>query len=157
MSETRAWLPRAEWVALRSGTGCPMCTEIPDIDEFGYTVARLSKSVLRLCRDQFSTGYSVLICTEHGPEPHSLEPADTTAFLADLTRAGEALERAFGADKMNYLMLGNSVPHLHAHLVPRYHGDPAPGAPYLPVDAPDVTVSEAAYQERVESIRRALA
>jgi diadenosine tetraphosphate (Ap4A) HIT family hydrolase len=30
---------------------------------------------------------------------------------------------------MNYQLLGNSVPHLHVHLVPRYLDDPAPGKP----------------------------
>lgn len=133
-----------------------MCTDIPEVDQFGYTVARLSTSVLRLCRDQFTVGYSVLICTEHGPEPYSLAPADSAAYLADLSVAGAALERAFAADKMNFLMLGNSVPHLHAHLVPRYVGDPAPGVPHLPVDAPDVTVSEDEYLDRVDRIRGAL-
>ena len=31
--------------------------------------------------------------------------------------------------KMNYMTLGNTVPHLHTHVVPRYQGDPAPGGP----------------------------
>jgi diadenosine tetraphosphate (Ap4A) HIT family hydrolase len=30
---------------------------------------------------------------------------------------------------MNYLTLGNWVPHLHTHVVPRYTHDPAPGGP----------------------------
>ncbi|MFF1819285.1 hypothetical protein ACFVWG_18440 [Kribbella sp. NPDC058245] len=32
--------------------------------------------------------------------------------------------------KMNYETLGNSSPHLHAHLVPRYVEDPRPGQPF---------------------------
>jgi len=28
-----------------------------------------------------------------------------------------------------YLTLGNTVPHLHTHVVPRYLDDPAPGGP----------------------------
>jgi diadenosine tetraphosphate (Ap4A) HIT family hydrolase len=30
---------------------------------------------------------------------------------------------------MNYQLLGNLVPHLHVHVVPRYLDDPAPGKP----------------------------
>ena len=32
--------------------------------------------------------------------------------------------------KMNYETLGNSLPHLHTHLVPRYTEDPRPGQPF---------------------------
>jgi len=31
---------------------------------------------------------------------------------------------------MNYQILGNSVPHLHVHLMPRYAVDPRPGWPF---------------------------
>ena len=31
---------------------------------------------------------------------------------------------------MNYETLGNTVPHLHTHLVPRFTEDPAPGRPF---------------------------
>jgi diadenosine tetraphosphate (Ap4A) HIT family hydrolase len=30
---------------------------------------------------------------------------------------------------MNYKTLGNAVPHLHTHLLPRLAQDPAPGCP----------------------------
>ena len=30
---------------------------------------------------------------------------------------------------MNWMALGNGVPHLHVHLVPRHHDDPAAGGP----------------------------
>ena len=32
--------------------------------------------------------------------------------------------------KMNCNLLGNSVPHLHTHIVPRYEDDPKPGWPF---------------------------
>ena len=31
---------------------------------------------------------------------------------------------------MNYETLGNSLPHLHTHLVPRFPDDPRPGQPF---------------------------
>ena len=59
---------------------------------------------------------------------------------AVLTLNGDALETARALDaefrpvKLNLMTLGNGVPHLHTHVVPRYPGDPAPGGP-LPWDA----------------------
>jgi diadenosine tetraphosphate (Ap4A) HIT family hydrolase len=40
--------------------------------------------------------------------------------------------RVFESDKMNYSLLGNLIPHLHWHIVPRYWSDPAPGRPLNP-------------------------
>ena len=53
-------------------------------------------------------------------EPHELAPEERGDFFTDLLRAGEALERAYAADKINYQILGNLVPHLHAHIQPRF-------------------------------------
>jgi diadenosine tetraphosphate (Ap4A) HIT family hydrolase len=47
-----------------------------------------------------------------------------------------ALQAVFAPVKMNYNVLGNWVPHLHTHLVPRYADDPRPGWPF-PFPEPD--------------------
>ena len=38
--------------------------------------------------------------------------------------AGRALNSLFSPRKMNYEIHGNTIPHLHMHLYPRYAGDP---------------------------------
>jgi diadenosine tetraphosphate (Ap4A) HIT family hydrolase len=49
----------------------------------------------------------------------------------------------------------DAAPHLHAHLVPRYYGDPAPGRPIDPI-AQQVILTPEAYQERVQAIQAVL-
>ena len=50
---------------------------------------------------------------------------------------GRAIEAAFRPVKMNYETLGNAVPHLHTHVMPRYADDPRPGFPFPnPADRP---------------------
>ena len=49
--------------------------------------------------------------------------------------------------KLNYETLGNSLPHLHTHLVPRFREDPAPGRPF-PL-APQVPGSARIPEERL--------
>ncbi|HXZ77721.1 MAG TPA: HIT domain-containing protein, partial [Streptosporangiaceae bacterium] len=45
--------------------------------------------------------------------------------------------------KMNYETLGNSLPHLHTHLVPRYTDDPRPGQPFpLSAQQPEGRIPE---------------
>lgn len=41
-------------------------------------------------------------------------------FLMDFAALGDAVMDATGADRINYLMLCNQVPELHAHVVPRF-------------------------------------
>jgi diadenosine tetraphosphate (Ap4A) HIT family hydrolase len=154
--EPKGWMPRAQWDALVRGEGCPACREIRSgATEEGYVVARLPLSQLRLQRNQFIPGYCVLVCTKHGPEPYHLASDEQTAFFQDLVRATRALDRVFAPAKMNVNLLGNLVPHLHAHLVPRYYGDPAPGRPIDP-NLELVTLTPGEYDARVQQVRAAL-
>jgi len=60
----------------------------------------------------------------HVIEPFELDPPDRLAFWEDCMLAGRALNSLFSPRKMNYEIHGNSIPHLHMHLYPRYAGDP---------------------------------
>ena len=40
-------------------------------------------------------------------------------YLREMSLVAEAVSRVFGADKMNYELLGNADSHLHWHLFPR--------------------------------------
>jgi diadenosine tetraphosphate (Ap4A) HIT family hydrolase len=46
-----------------------------------------------------------------------------------MSLVAEAMFRAFRPAKLNYELLGNTVPHLHWHLIPRYEDDPKPRIP----------------------------
>ena len=87
---------------------------------------------MRLPKNQYARGYCTLIFREHATELHELSPEKQAALMRDLARAGAAIARVFKPDKMNYQLLGNLVPHIHWHIVPRHWGDPAPGRPISP-------------------------
>ncbi|MGW0881492.1 HIT family protein [Streptomyces sp. NPDC002671] len=80
---------------------------------------------------QFLPGYSVLLVDEPGVERLSdLPKAKRAAFLADMDRLGEAVERVCrrldpGFRRVNLEILGNTEPVLHAHVWPRYEWEPA--------------------------------
>jgi len=67
-------------------------------------------------------------------------------YGCEVMAVGRALETTFSAVKMNYNVLGNWVPHLHTHIVPRYADDPRPGWPF-PFPEPD---PPSMPQERLE-------
>ena len=73
---------------------------------------------------QFLPGYCVLV-----PDPvvgslNDLDDAARTAYLRDMTRLGDALLAVTDAERINYEILGNSEPELHAHVFPRYATEP---------------------------------
>jgi diadenosine tetraphosphate (Ap4A) HIT family hydrolase len=85
-------------------------------------------------------GYTVVIWRgRHVAEPTELSEEEAAGYWREVLRVGSALERHYQPVKLNYQILGNAVPHLHTHVVPRFADDPAPGRP-LPFpdgDRPD--------------------
>ena len=59
-------------------------------------------------------------------------------FAHDLHRATRAVKAATGALHMNVESLGNYVPHLHWHIVPRSPGDPRWGQPIWTSDVAEM-------------------
>jgi diadenosine tetraphosphate (Ap4A) HIT family hydrolase len=49
--------------------------------------------------------------------------------LHEMSEVAHAVSRAFEPVKLNLEALGNTVPHLHWHIVPRYSDDPRGFAP----------------------------
>jgi diadenosine tetraphosphate (Ap4A) HIT family hydrolase len=50
-------------------------------------------------------------------------------FMKEVQVAARALKEITGAFKINYEVHGNTVPHLHLHLFPRYVDDPFASVP----------------------------
>ncbi|MEU6968949.1 HIT family protein [Kitasatospora aureofaciens] len=79
---------------------------------------------------QFLPGYSVLLTDEPGVERLSdLPRGRRTAFLADMDRLGEAVERVCRRldpefRRVNLEILGNTDGFLHAHVWPRFEWEP---------------------------------
>jgi len=153
------WMPRAEWDALVKGESCPMCSAVVSKEPFSesnYTVAHLDSGILWLRTNQYVRGYSVLVCRQHVREPYQLKKHDRIQFFEDLMLVGEVLEKVYNADKMNFEILGNSTPHLHCHIIPRYYGDPAPNQPMSLPFSEVVKLKPEEYIEQVKRIRDAL-
>jgi diadenosine tetraphosphate (Ap4A) HIT family hydrolase len=86
-------------------------------------VAELKSCYVILGDQQFYRGYCVLLAKLHATEMY-LMPADTARMLSDEMRlAAEAIATVVKPWKMNYECLGNSEPHVHWHLFPRYETD----------------------------------
>ena len=154
MSNT--WLPREKWDALVLGENCPLCEAVKPrgVDKgFSHFIADLSMGRLSLHNNQYIKGYCGLICYKHVREPYELPQDEQEQFWDDMMVCGMALEKTFGADKMNFQITGNLVPHLHAHIIPRYYGD-AGGVKAADPNEQTVLLTPTEYRDRVEKIRQ---
>lgn len=118
-----------EW---KSGKGCPACEQgRPDETEDGarFFAGEVLDAYLR--RSDIQRGLAVAIWRgHHVVEPTELTEEEASSYWRELRLVASAIEEVMRPVKMNYNLLGNSVPHLHAHIVPRYADDPRPGWPF---------------------------
>lgn len=87
-------------------------------------IAELPSGYAVMGDEQFLPGYCLLLSRTHVPELQLLPRDERDAFLRDLGALGEALWRALSPEQLNYAILGNTVPHLHAHVHPRFSSEP---------------------------------
>lgn len=91
-------------------------------------------------------GFCRVIWKAHVKEMSALAPQDATYLMQWVLRTERTLIDVMQPDKINLASLGNVVPHLHWHVIPRFNDDshfPAPvwapaqraGAPH---DVPDL-------------------
>jgi diadenosine tetraphosphate (Ap4A) HIT family hydrolase len=58
------------------------------------------------------------------PSLNDLSADERVRFLSEMTLIGDALLEVTGASRINYEILGNSEPELHAHIFPRFRDEP---------------------------------
>jgi diadenosine tetraphosphate (Ap4A) HIT family hydrolase len=151
------WSP--EFLRWRSGVDCPMCVgDRPDATEHGIRFFAGRVSDAYLVRADIQRGLSIVVWRgRHIVEPTELTEAEAAAYGLEVLRVGRAIEAAMAPLKLNYNVLGNSVPHLHTHIVPRYADDPRPGSP-LPFPHPDPPdIPQEQLIRDVELLRQAIA
>ena len=102
----------------------------PASSDHADLVAPLSVSSLYLAKNQTYRGQCVLILdVRHAARPDQLTAGEWASFCADLFTAQNAVSAVTRPDHINIESLGNVVPHLHWHIIPRYVGDPRWGMP----------------------------
>jgi diadenosine tetraphosphate (Ap4A) HIT family hydrolase len=95
-------------------------------------VARLNSGWAVLGERQVLPGYCLMLPDPVVPTLNTLKGADRTAFLADMAALGDAVLSVTHAVRINYAIFGNQDPALHAHVIPRYHDEPAEFATVQP-------------------------
>jgi diadenosine tetraphosphate (Ap4A) HIT family hydrolase len=106
----------------------PMIADRVDLARRGENdtvICRLPSGWAVLGDVQVLRGWCLLLPDPVVPSLNDLDGAGRAEFLADMVRLGDAILQSTGAERINYEILGNSEPELHAHVIPRYADEPA--------------------------------
>jgi diadenosine tetraphosphate (Ap4A) HIT family hydrolase len=127
---------------------CPICSEGRPRD----ILAELPATWTTAGREAPLPGYVCVVSKIHVTEPYELRGPQRLSFWDEVSTVAAAVQRATESPKMNYEIHGNTIPHLHVHLFPRYPGDPYEGRP---IDPRGGTVFVRS-REQLDALRRAI-
>jgi diadenosine tetraphosphate (Ap4A) HIT family hydrolase len=88
--------------------------------ELARVIARMQSGWAVIGDPQITRGYCLLLPDPVVPDLNALTGNDRRQFLDDMARLGDAVLAATHAQRINYEILGNVEPALHAHVIPRH-------------------------------------
>ncbi|HLX53178.1 MAG TPA: HIT family protein [Aquella sp.] len=97
---------------------CPLCK--PENEDIIFT-----NELFRIIHveDKFYPGYFRLILNRHVAEMTDIDEEDACKVLSALLIIERHIREILNPYKVNLASLGNMVPHLHWHIIPRYKND----------------------------------
>jgi histidine triad (HIT) family protein len=103
---------------------CPFCAYLAGTDRCAFVTRTRQVAAIVNIR-QYERGAMLVIPTDHQPTVFDLGAELLAAVYAEAARVGAAAVRAFGATGLNIYQnngtpAGQSIPHHHIHVVPRY-------------------------------------
>lgn len=146
-------MPDTTWDKLVSGEHCPLCDN-PSNGKEMVLDGNVTWGYLQ--RSASFRGYCVLVLKRHAVELDDLSPEERSALIEDIARVAHAVRVVCKPAKLNYEILGNIVPHVHAHIIPRYAGDPGWGWPAWDMLPDKESLSPDEYAQLAEDLRQAV-
>ena len=87
-------------------------------------ICKMSSGWAVLGDRQFIPGYALLLPDPVVSDLNELKNQERSQFLQDMALIGDALLELTDSYRINYEILGNYEPALHAHIFPRYMSEP---------------------------------
>lgn len=95
-------------------------------------ICRVPSGWVSLADMQYLRGYCILLADPLVDSINALDLAARARFMLDMSIVGDALLKVTDSFRINYGMMSNSDPYLHAHIVPRYQHEPDAIRRHLP-------------------------
>jgi len=87
-------------------------------------ICKVSSGWVVLGDVQFLTGYCLLLPDPVVPNLNMMNSEKRKTFLYEMSVIGDVILEITDAMRINYEMIGNVEPALHAHIFPRYENEP---------------------------------
>lgn len=97
---------------------CELCEH-----DGGELIVKTAQFRVVLIDDANYPGFCRVIWHAHAKEMTDLEIADRSTLMQAVCKVEQAVREVMAPDKINLASLGNMVPHLHWHVIPRYLDD----------------------------------
>ena len=135
-------------------TDCIYCTkDTTTLEELMIEIAKLRVSTVYLFREQTYKGRCLVALNEHYKELFHLSQEMQDAYMRDVAQVAHAVEQAFAADKINYGAFGDTMPHVHFHIVPKYKDGAEWGKMFEMNPSDNKRLTEHEYQDMIEQIK----
>jgi diadenosine tetraphosphate (Ap4A) HIT family hydrolase len=102
---------------------CAICQWVTELPTSPFLIKEFSTGYAVLSKYQYNKGYVLFLYKKHITELHQLKDRERKRFLYEMSLVAKAIFKTVKPAKMNYELLGNTEPHLHWHLIPRYRGE----------------------------------
>jgi diadenosine tetraphosphate (Ap4A) HIT family hydrolase len=124
-------------------------------DNLMIEICELGVSTVFLFKEQTYKGRCNVVYRDHVKELFQLTADELSAFMKDVAQAAAALDKAFEPDKLNYGAYGDTLHHLHMHIVPKYAGQADFGSTFQ-MNPGQTYLADEEYQELIGKIKEHL-
>lgn len=132
---------------------CNYCSKNEALNNLMIEIGQLRVSTLYLFREQTYRGRCIVALNEHETEFFHLSQDKQDAYMRDVAQVAAAIEKAFQPDKINYGAFGDTMPHVHFHIVPKYKDGYTWGKMFEMNPSANLLLTEEQYGALIDQIK----
>lgn len=141
----------------RYQAGCFYCDHSEIQEERMIEIMPLHVTTVYLNKDQTHFGRVIVALNWHVDELFELTTTERHEFCTDVAMAAKAIKKVTHAQKINYAIYGDTVSHLHFHLVPKHESDNDWNEAFVNTPERPKFLKDTDYQNTIENIVKELA
>ncbi len=134
---------------------CPYCQKGEFLAKFGVLAFETETSEVIVFKDQTNKGRCIVAYKDdHVGEIKDLSKTERDKFMADVCDVANALDKAYHPYRINYGAFGDTLGHLHFHIVPKYEGGADFGGMFVMNHGADSYASDAEIEEVINNLKK---